>query len=237
MTAAIGVMEHIKVNFAPHVSLNTSNALVQTVDIHRVSEDVALFLSLEPADKETFLAKGKEVWEAQFLPLLIGGIDQVVVLLTSPDCPPTAYAPATRDGCHYLLIDDDYESFFREQRFKAATEALQECGAYPHIAKMRKVYLPNHILYKEHAPQPYLRKGIINPHAEQCRSKGVKEIYTISAGAAGSPREEIIKFAWNGDTLEYGPMNPSLTEFLKDPCDTAGPLTDFLGRAHFFKTL
>ena len=229
-------MEHIKVNFAPHVSLNTSNALVQTVDIHRVSEDVALFLSLEPADKETFLAKGKEVWEAQFMPLRIGDTDKVVVLVTSPGYLPTVHESFHHDGCHYILVDDEYATFFQEQRSEAATEALRECGVLPHIAQIRKVYLPNHIIYKEQAPPRYLPKGNINPQFAQCQSMGLKKIYTISAGAAGSPREEIIQFAWNRYTLEYGPMSPSLTEFLKDPVDKDA-LFDFLGRAHFFKHL
>merc|ERR1739848_810185 len=133
--------------------------------------------------------------EAQFQPLYLDGADKVVVLLKNPDHTPQGYDTHVVDGKTYVIIDPDYSGFFNEQRFRSATEALRDCGTFSHITHIVKVYLPNHVLYKEHPVQHYLPGGKVNPQYEPD-----KVIYTISVGS--DEREEVIKYAWNSAMLE-----------------------------------
>ena len=207
-------------------SLNTTSDLISGMEsLLAANVDVAAFLNTE--DKEAVLDSGCQVIEAQFQPLQIDGGDKVVVVLKNLEHTSTEFESCQKEGVKYLIIDTDYAGFFRNQRFTSATVALQACGSFPHIAQIKKVYLDNYVLYKEHAVQQFLTGGRVNPQYAPD-----KVVYTISAG--GGSREEIVKYAWKGDVLEYGPFNPAIPELLATPEDK-GTVFEFLGRAHFVK--
>ena len=44
-------------------------------------------------------------------------------------------------------------------------------------------------------------------------------------------QEEVLKFAWKGEDLEYGPISPNFPELYNDK----EVLFEFLNRAHFIK--
>lgn len=212
----------------PDVSLNVDSDLVKTVDpnAHELAAQL-VFANVSQRDK--LLSTGHTMFEAQFQPLIVDNVCLVTVLVVDNTAiiPDKYQTIELENGDKYVVIDPDYSSFFREQRFTAATKDLRESELFDFIAQIEKIYLEHHVLVKRHLTQQFLANGSINPQFAPGRW-----IFTVSAGS--EMREEIVKYAPSSDddnNLVYGPYNPVLPELLATPDKKT--VFKFLGMAHF----
>ena len=215
-----------------HCSLNMDCELLTSVDA-KCHEYVASFLQSNHADRESILKSGTEVIEAQFEPVMVNDHQHVAVLITcGNDINPGPFTIHNDDnGDKYLLVDADYASFFREQRFASTTKTLRDNGLFEKISSIRKVYLSHGGLYKDHRVQHYLPGGKVNPQFDD--TKPTQEVFTLAVG--NGTREEVLKYALFGEQLMFGPYNPVIPELLATPDDKSKVMT-FLKHAHFIKS-
>ena len=223
---------HDMVAALPHCSLNLNSALVHSVE-QTAHETVLSFLRMGSTDKAEHCSKMPHITEVQFQPIEISGIDHVAAKvntnITISHPYPVHVDP--QSGHKYLILDQDYPGFFKNERFKCTTQELKDSQLYDCVDHIKKVFLDHHVLYKEHKVQQFLPKGRVNPQYDHSNPDRI--IFTISAGS--QLREEILKYAVkaNGD-VEYGPCNPALKELQVD-LNNSTDMFEFLSRAHFFK--
>ena len=141
----------------------------------------------------------------------------------------------------YLLIDASYKKFMQEQRFGKANADLKHHGWFDRVARIRKVYLHQKLLYKEHLVQRYIsNSGNIKNNPDFDDSDPTKETFTISVG--NGLQEEVVKYGMFNGQLLFGPCNPHLDGLLQRT-DMGYPhscypkvstaVNEFLAIAHF----
>jgi hypothetical protein len=214
------------------ICLNTSSEMVKAVaqNSYVTAEN---YIKGSLAMRRDMENAGTTIFEVQFQPRLLNGIDVVTALWKDDKAQiPTYDLEVIVDeieDLHYIVVDKDYKTFFKEQRFATATATLKAKGIYDKLALIKKVYMKNFVLMKEHPPQKYLTGGRLNPQYAVGRI-----VYTVSAGS--EKQEEIIKFAPSNscfyDCVTYGPFNPVIEDLLATPDNKATTIA-FLGRAHF----
>jgi hypothetical protein len=163
----------------PDVSLNMESDLVKTID-PEAHELAAQLVFADVSQRDKLLSTGHTMFEAQFQPLIVDNVCLVTVFVVDN----TAIIPykyqtiELENGDKYVVIDPDYSSFFREQRFTAATKDLRESGLFDFIAQIEKIYLEHYVLVKRHLTQQFLANGSVNPQFAPGRW-----IFTVSAGS------------------------------------------------------
>ena len=99
---------------------------------------------------------------------------------------------------------------------------MKEAQIFDAVEQMKKVTLPNDVIYKEHVPQRFLRGAKPNPQFQETL------IWTVSAGSAQHEKEEVIKFCFNrAGRFIYGPYQK-----IQGLCLNDADGTDFLDMAH-----
>ena len=225
---------HVDCELVRHPCLIHDYAVKWNIDPARIAEAAKLIAN--PCGLENFLQSCSLKREAQFQPIHKNGKDVVAVRVRGAQLTEMEIPIEVVEGISFLIVDEDYASFFIDKRFPAATDCLNRLAvgcknlgfvdfSYDSIWKFSE----RGTLVKLHRPQAFLPGGLPNPQYDE-----FEWTYTVSVGSVDE--EEVLKLSFcdevnGGVTIQFGPYHFVRPGLLTDGCSREAVM-HFLGRCH-----